>query len=356
MNLKTLVSLVTSAGISPLAQAGGMAPGKGKSASKPNIIYILADDLGYGDVGCYGQKLIKTPNLDRLASEGIMFTRHYAGCPVSAPSRASLMTGLHTGHTYIRGNKEARPEGQEPMNAASVTIAEVLKQKGYVTGAFGKWGLGMAHTDGGPNKQGFDEFFGFLCQRYAHRYYPAYLWHNDQKYPLAGNDWSKKETYAPDVIQEKTLEFIKAHKDTNFFLYVPSIMPHAELIAPDDKYLAMYKGKFEETPWTGKGGRAANDYGQEGFDIGGYAPQATPKAVFAAMVTRLDAHVGEILQLIKKLGIENNTLVIFSSDNGPHQEAGADPDFFNSNGGFKGYKRDLYEGGDPCSHDCPLAK
>lgn len=342
MKFSTLLSLATAAGISPLNTTGTISASPKSKPSKPNVIYILADDLGYGDLGCYGQKYIKTPNLDRMAAEGILFTRHYAGCSVSAPSRSSLMTGLHTGHTYIRGNKEVKPEGQEPLNAASFTMAEMYKQKGYITGAFGKWGLGMSDSEGSPNKQGFDEFFGYLCQRYAHRYYPDYLWHNNKKVILPGNGWKGTQTYAPDVIQEKALEFIKTHKDTSFFLYVPNILPHAEVIAPDDKYLAMYKDKFEEKSWNGGNGAA---YGGPDFNIAGYAPQSFPKAVFAAMVSRLDAQVGEIIKLVKDLGIENNTLIIFSSDNGPHQEGGADPDFFNSNGGFRGYKRDLYEGG-----------
>jgi arylsulfatase A-like enzyme len=318
-------------------------------ADRPNIIYILADDLGYGDLGCYGQQKIKTPNIDRMASQGMLFTQHYSGCAVCAPSRSSLLTGQHTGHTYIRGNMEVQPEGQEPLAASAITIAEILKQAGYRTGAFGKWGLGMAGTEGSPNKQGFDEFFGYLCQRYAHRYYPEYLWDNDQKFMLDGNDWNNQKTYAPDVIQQRTLEFIRINKGNPFFAYVPMVIPHAELIAPEDSFLNLYNGQLEEKPWgydnISDDPHRGNDYGSGNFEVRGYAPVNNPRAMFAAMVSRLDHQVGEILNLLNELGIAENTMVIFTSDNGPHQEAGADPDFFNSNSGFRGYKRDLYEGG-----------
>jgi len=315
--------------------------------AKPNIIYILTDDLGYGDLGCYGQEKIKTPNIDKLAAQGMLFTRHYSGSTVCAPSRSSLLTGLHTGHTYIRGNTEIQPEGQEPIPAEALTIAEVLKTQGYVTGAFGKWGLGMADTEGSPNKQGFDQYFGPLCQRNAHRYYPTYLWENEHKFMLGGNDWTDKVTYAPDVIQARVLDFIKANKDTSFFLYVPCALPHAELLVPDDSLFQKYKGLFEETPFglNAQNVHQGNDYGSPDFSIQGYAPQPTPKAAFAAMVSRLDLYVGEIMELVNELGLTENTIIVFTSDNGPHREAGADPDFFGSNGGLRGYKRDMYEGG-----------
>lgn len=316
---------------------------------KPNIIIIMADDLGYGDLGCYGQTKIQTPNIDKLAEQGMVFTQFYSGCAVSAPARSSLLTGLHTGHTWIRGNKTIGDEGDEPLGADVFTLAQLMKKAGYVTGAFGKWGLGMADTPGGPNQKGFDEFFGYLCQRQAHRYYPQYLWHNDQKYYLKGNDWTEKHTYSADVIHNETLNFIKANKDKPFFLYVPSIIPHAELMAPEDKFLEMYKGKFEETPWgvdnSSGNPYAGNDYGSQDFKIFGYAPQPTPRTVFAAMVSRLDAQVSEIMNMLEELGLSENTLILFTSDNGPHQEGGADPDFFDSNGPLRGYKRDLYEGG-----------
>lgn len=321
---------------------------KKESRKMPNVIYMLADDLGYGDLGCYGQEFIKTPQIDKMAIEGMKFMQHYSGSAVCAPARSSLMTGLHTGHTFVRGNKEIGNEGQQPLDEDVYTMGQLMKEAGYVTGAFGKWGLGMQNTTGSPLRKGFDEFFGYLCQRYAHRYYPEYLWHNDQKFPLDGNDWTSMVSYAPDVIHEKSLEFIRENKDKPFFLYIPFVAPHAEIIAPEDEFLEIYKGKFEETHWGVKNEdnkNAGNDYGAANFNIAGYAPQCTPRAVYAAMVSRLDAQVGEVLDLIKELGIDDNTLVIFTSDNGPHQEGGADPDFFNSNGPFKGYKRDLYEGG-----------
>lgn len=315
--------------------------------TKPNIIYILADDLGYGDLGSYGQVNFSTPNLDKLASEGIRFINHYSGSTVSAPSRSVLMTGLHTGHTPIRDNKEYEPEGQHPIADDAFTIAEMLKEEGYATGAFGKWGLGAVGTSGDPNNQGFDEFFGYNCQRVAHRYYPASLWHNDQKIDLPGNDWTNTETYAPDVIQEQVLEFIESNKDQPFFLFYPNVIPHAELIAPEDEILEQYMGKFEETPF--KGGNVKKKieeaaYG-EGINIAAYCPQENPKAVFAAMVTRLDRQVGEVMEKLKELGIDDNTIVIFTSDNGPHKEGGIHPEDFNSNGELRGFKRDLYEGG-----------
>lgn len=308
---------------------------------KPNVIYIMADDLGYGDLGCYGQEKIKTPNIDNMASEGMLFTQHYSGSTVCAPSRSSLMTGMHTGNTYIRGNKSTPPEGQYPLAAENLTVAEIMKEAGYATGAFGKWGLGMHDNEGSPNAQGFDEFFGFLCQAVAHRYYPEYIWHNNNKVYLEGNDWSHTKVYAPDVIHQNTLEFIRKNQKNPFFLYVPSIIPHAELIAPEDTFLALYRGKFDNPQTSYKG----NDYGAEDFRIPGYASQNNPREVIAAMISRLDHQVGEIIHLLRELGIAENTLVIFTSDNGPHLEGGADPDFFQSAGGLKGYKRDLYEGG-----------
>jgi arylsulfatase A len=307
--------------------------------ARPNLIYILADDLGYGDLGCYGQKFIETPNIDRMAAQGMLFTSHYSGSTVCAPSRSSLMTGLHTGHTQIRGNRRNQPEGQFPLSAGTVTLPGLLKEAGYVTGAFGKWGLGYPGSEGDPLNQGFDVFFGYNCQSYAHRYYPEYIWHNENKYYLEGNDWSNKVTYAPDLIHTKTLDFIRENADTSFFLFVPSLIPHAEMIVPEDEILAGYRGQFDEIPWKG------NDYGSEDFSIPGYCSQAEPFATHAAMISRLDRQVGEIMQLITDLGIAENTFIIFTSDNGPHSEGGANPEFFDSNSIFRGSKRDLYEGG-----------
>ena len=312
----------------------------------PNIIFILADDLGYGDLSCYGQQKFSTPNIDRLAKEGMKFTSFYSGNTVCAPSRSALLTGQHTGHTPIRGNSEVRPEGQRPLPAGTVTIPKVLHPAGYVSGAIGKWGLGFVGTEGDPLAQGFDRFFGYNCQRYDHRYYPAYLWDGELQVFLPGNDMRTKTTYAPDVLQTETLQFVRANRDKPFFLFVPTPIPHAELIAPDDEIFAQFKGKFPETPflgWAGQWGGEA-DYGPHAA-VGGYAPQPMPKATYAAMVTRLDRQVGELLRLLDELGLADNTIIFFTSDNGPHLEGGNDPDFFDSNGPLRGYKRDLYEGG-----------
>jgi arylsulfatase A-like enzyme len=304
----------------------------------PNIVLILADDLGYGDLSCYGQRKFSTPNIDRLADQGMLFIRHYAGCTVSAPSRSSLMTGMHTGHTPIRGNKSWKPEGQWPLPASSFTLAEMLKTRGYVTGAFGKWGLGFIGTDGDPNSQGFDEFFGFNCQGLAHNYYPYYLWHNDSKIILPENEDHKTGAYAPDTIHKTALEFIRKNKDRPFFLYYPTTIPHAELFAKEE-YMKMFRGRFEpEKSYKGVDGG-------EQFRKGPYGSQPEAHAAFAAMVKELDDYVGELLTRLEELGIADNTIVFFASDNGPHLEGGADPDYFDSNGGLKGYKRDLYEGG-----------
>jgi len=313
-----------------------------ETSRKTNIIFILADDLGYGDLGFLGQQYIETPNIDRLAKEGMFFSNFYSGSTVCAPSRSSFLTGLHTGHTPIRGNSEVQPEGQLPMPDSVMTVGKSLQNAGYVTGAFGKWGLGFIGSTGEPENQGFNEFFGYNCQRYAHRYYPDYLWHNDQKIDLPGNDWTKAEDYAPDWIQEKTLLFIEENKDKPFFLFMPIVTPHAELAAPDDEIMAKYKAMFpDEKPYIGGPGA---DYGSD-MRIPGYQSQLYPHATFAAMVERIDRYVGEVLDKLEENGLSENTLIIFSSDNGAHQEGGADPEFFNSNGQFRGFKRDLYEGG-----------
>lgn len=308
-------------------------------AQKPNIIYILADDLGYGDLSCYGQQHFQTPNLDRMAKEGMRFTQHYAGCTVSAPSRSSLMTGLTTGHTPVRGNKEMTGEGQWPLPANTTTLPKLLKQAGYATGAFGKWGLGYPGSSGDPNNQGFDEFYGFNCQRMAHNYYPDHLWDNQKKEVLEGNTGDKFEQYAPELIHQRALQFIEKNKGNSFFLYYPTTIPHAELKVPQ-QYLERFKGKFlPEKAFKG------TDFGGINFREGPYGSQPESHAAFAAMVTLLDEKVGEIFAKLKELGLEKNTIVLFSSDNGPHLEGGADPDYFDSNGPLRGYKRDLYEGG-----------
>ena len=306
---------------------------------KPNIVLILADDLGYGDVGFNGQNLIKAPNLDRLANDGITLKQFYAGTAVCAPSRSSLMTGKHTGHTFIRGNLGIEPEGQYPIPDTIVTLAEVLKKSGYKTGAYGKWGLGPVGSQGDPNKQGFDHFFGYNCQSLSHRYYPEHLWDDQKKVILKENGKLESlKQYAPDLIQQQALAFIDKNKKEPFFLFLPYILPHAELIVPNDSIFRYYKGKFAEKPFKGF------DYGTNAKPTG-YVSQQYPHATFAAMVARLDLYVGQVINKLKELGLEENTLIIFTSDNGPHKEGGADPDFFNSAAGLRGIKRDLYEGG-----------
>ena len=311
---------------------------------KPNIIYILADDLGYGDLSCYGQTQFETPNIDKLAASGMRFTQHYSGSTVCAPSRSALMTGLHTGHTPIRGNRELKPkEGQLPIPGHFETLPEVLKKAGYATGAFGKWGLGYSGSEGDPTNQGFDEFYGYNCQRMAHRYYPPYLWDNQEKDSLAGNDWTNTVTYAPDKIHERAMNFIKKNKDQPFFAYIPLVQPHAELIAPNDSIMAKFLGKYEEPKV--KPTKSTGNYGP-GIEISKYAFQENPKAVYAAMIYRIDVYIGQIMAQLETLRIAENTIIIFTSDNGPHYEGGHDPEAnFNSNGQYRGHKRDMYEGG-----------
>lgn len=309
--------------------------------TSPNIVYILADDLGCADLSCYGQTKFQTPHIDALAATGMKFSQHYTGSTVCAPSRSTLMTGLHTGHSPIRGNKELEVEGQTPMPGEYVTVAELLKTKGYTTGAFGKWGLGFIGSEGDAINQGFDTFFGYNCQRMAHRYYPPYLWSNDEKYPLEGNDWIHTVTYAPDVVQEKTLEFIEDNKDVPFFAYVPFIQPHAEMISKEDSIFKSFSGRWVEGPVKTT---YASDYGPD-IVTHHYCLQDEPYATFATMVTYMDNYVGEIVAKLKELGIYDNTIIMFASDNGPHQEGGHNPDFFNSTGLYRGHKRDLYDGG-----------
>src|SRR5690606_22857917 len=274
----------------------GLLPLTPHAQKRPNIVFILADDLGYGDLGVYGQTHIHTPNLDRLAAEGMRFTQFYAGTTVCAPSRSVLLTGQHTGHTYIRGNKEIQPEGQEPLADSVQTFAQLLQQAGYTTGAFGKWGLGMVGTRGDPNHNGFDEFFGYNCQRQSHRYYPTHLWHNSEKVILEGNDLSGKVHDAAAVIQEKTLAFLERHRHEPFFLYVPVVLPHAELQGPEDEHYRQYEHAFDETPHKGNG------YGP-GATVGGYASVDKPRATYAGMVSRLDAYAGEILAMLDEPGL-----------------------------------------------------
>ena len=319
-----------------------------KEQPKPNVVFILADDLGWGDLSCYGQELFSTPNIDALAAHGLKFNQCYAGVAVSAPSRSCLLTGMHTGHTPIRGNrpvdKRVWPEGQQELPAGTRTIFHDFRDAGYATGAFGKWGLGFVGSTGDPGTMGVDEFFGYNCQTLAHSYYPDHLWHNSDKVVLEDNVDEipyGEGTYSADLIHEKALEFLEnsVADGKPFFMWYPTTIPHAELIVPQDSIIQRLKGKYPETPFSGV------DQGMPRFRVGGYCSQEYPHATFAAMVTRLDVYVGQIVAKLKELGVYDNTIIMFASDNGPHMEGGADPDFFNSNGPWRGYKRDLYEGG-----------
>lgn len=303
-----------------------------KISSKPNIILILADDLGYGDLGCYGQQKIATPNLDKLAKSGMRFTQFYAGATVCAPSRAALMTGLHTGHTAVRGNKGMKPEGQFPLPDSTQTIAKMLQQNGYNTGAFGKWGLGFPGSGAEPHNMGFNTFFGYNCQSLAHNYYPDHLWSNEKRIDYPGNAESHS-VYSADLIHNEAMKFVAAQNKKPFFLFLPYTVPHADLAVPHDSVYEHYVKLFNEKPQTPKAGNALHTL------------DPYPHAAYAAMVSRLDKYVGEVVAAITKKGMLENTLILFSSDNGPHKEGGNDPYFFNSNGGFTGIKRDLYEGG-----------
>ena len=295
-------------------------------SKSPNIVFVLADDMGIGDLGCYGQKKIQTPNIDQLAECGLLFTHHYSGSTVSAPSRCCLLTGKHTGHAYVRGNKGVKTEdGFFDLNlpAEEKTVAEVLKEKGYATMCVGKWGLGGPHTSGSPANKGFDYFFGYLSQGAAHRYYPDFLYENDDKVML------NKQVYSHFLIMDKGLDFIRKNASQPFFAYFAITPPHADLDYPD---LSQYEDAFPETPYI-------NDKPK------GFKTQMKPKAAYAAMVSEIDKNVGQIIKLLKEQGVWDNTIFIFSSDNGVHSVGGHDPDFFDSNGPFRGYKRDLYEGG-----------
>lgn len=291
---------------------------------RPNIIYLLLDDAGYGDLSCYGQTRFQTPNVDALAREGMKFTQHYAGSTVCAPTRCSLMTGLHTGHAQVRGNREVKPEGQSPLKAGTTTVAGLLKDAGYRTGAFGKWGLGFPGSEGDPVNQGFDVFYGYNCQREAHTYYPKWLWDNLEKVELDG------ETYAHDLIVERALRFIRESREGPFFCFLPWTIPHAAMHVPES-YAAPFREKFpqfEDVIGKYKGPHVKN-----------------PVAAFAGMMVKMDEDVGRVSQLLKELEIDENTIFLFTSDNGPHREGGHRPGFFDSNGPLRGHKRDLTEGG-----------
>ncbi|HUG93984.1 MAG TPA: arylsulfatase [Planctomycetaceae bacterium] len=304
--------------------------GAADSASRPNIVFIMADDLGWGHLGCYGQQKIRTPHLDRLAAGGMRFTQAYAGSHVCQPSRSVLMTGLHTGHTPVRAN-----DVDQLLDDADVTVAEVLKAAGYATGGFGKWGLGFENTPGHPLRQGFDEWFGQLLQVHAHFYYPYWVWHNDEKYPLPANENGGRGQYVQDEIHAQALDFIRRNHDRPFFAYLPYIIPHVELVAPEDSE-EPYRGKFPR--------RALID------PRPGYISSDDGFVTLAGMISRLDRQVGEVLALLQELGVAENTVVIFTSDNGA-QNGGKDggwtamTDFFRGNGPLRGYKGQFYEGG-----------
>lgn len=314
-----------------------------KQVKKPNIVYILTDDLGYGDLGSYGQKIIKTPYLDKMAAEGIRFTQHYAGAPVCAPSRASLMTGRDTGHCWVRGNYETGPRGfgaELELRPEDKTIGELLQKAGYNTAMIGKWGMGMDETTGEPNKKGFDYSYGFLNQAHAHWQFPQYLYRNGKKESVEQNSGGKRSYFSNDIFTDEALGFIKAEREKPFFLYLAYTTPHAELLVPEDSIFDSYKGKFKESPFV------ANMSGSNRKDsLGYYRSQEYPFAAYAAMITHIDNDVHKIINQLKQLGLDENTIVMFSSDNGPHKEGGAKPEYFDSNGEFRGIKRNLNEGG-----------
>ena len=331
---------LTGLGAAALALGGQKPPRR-----KPNIVYLLADDLGYGELGCYGQKWIRTPHLDRMAAEGMRFTQHYSGSPVCAPSRCVLMTGKHTGHATIRNNGNPKGPafdrlreqygckfpGQHPIPDDELTLGEILQRHGYATAAIGKWGLGHFGTTGDPNRQGFDLFYGYNCQAHAHNHYPRFLWRNGKKETLPGNDRSLTgKHHSQDLFIREALKFIRAHRDRPFFLYMPFIIPHLSIQVPEST-LDDYKGKIPEAPYKHRG----------------YLQHPFPRAGYAAMVTHMDRGIGEILALVKERGLDDDTLVMFSSDNGPtyRRLGGSDSDFFRSAGPFRGLKGSVYEGG-----------
>lgn len=307
------------------------APSSRAAEPPPNLIFILADDLGWGELGCYGQKIIRTPSIDRLAKEGMRFTQFYSGSPVCAPARCTLMTGKHTGHSYIRDNREVKPEGQVPLAASETTIAKLFHDRGYRTAAIGKWGLGMPTDEGDPHQHGFDSFFGYYCQRHAHNHYPSYLWRDAERFTLEGNPGKatgKQHTH--DLFEAEALKFLDANREHPFFLYLPVTISHLALQIPDEE-LAPYA----ELPET------------EVAEKSSYFPHPKPRAAYAAMVSRLDRTVGKVVERVKQLGLEKNTIIVFSSDNGPTygRLGGADSDFFQSAGDLRARKGSVYEGG-----------
>lgn len=338
-------------------------PAQKRNKNVPNIIFILCDDMGYGDLGCYGQPYISTPHIDNLAKEGMRFTQAYAGSPVSAPSRASFMTGQHTGHTEVRGNKEywngkvmyGKNEdyavvGQHPYDPNHVILPEIFKRNGYTTGMFGKWAGGYEGSVSTPDKRGIDDYYGYICQFQAHLYYPNFLnryypelgdtgvvrvtLKDNIEYPMYGIGYDMRPEYSADLIHHEAMKWIDRQNDNKpFFGIFTYTLPHAELVQPDDSILMSYKNKFKKDKFF------------KGSEGSRYNAVAHTHAEFAAMITRLDSYVGEIMNELKRKGLDKNTIVIFSSDNGPHEEGGADPTFFGRDGKLRGLKRQCYEGG-----------
>jgi len=334
---------------------GCQSPPSAEYTRPPNIIYILADDLGYGELGSYGQSLINTPHLDRLASEGMRFLQHYSGSSVCAPSRCTLLTGRHTGHCQVRDNYELggfldeEERGQLPLEPESFTLGRMLQEVGYATAVIGKWGLGGPESTSMPTLQGFDFFYGYLDQKQAHNYYPSHLWRNTawdtlrndyfhphQRFPNhldpldpASYDQYKGPDYAPDLMALEAERFIREHAENPFFLYFPHVAPHLALQVPDEE-LEAYEGVLEESPYAGDRG---------------YLPHIRPQSAYAGMISRMDAHVGRILALLDELNLTQHTIVLFSSDNGPTYVGGVDTEMFQSTGGLRGFKGEVYEGG-----------
>lgn len=325
---RVLVLLGAAALLAATVAAGRQGP---PATARPNIVIVQADDLGYGDLSAYGQAQFQTPALDRLAAAGIRFTEYYAGSTVCAPSRAALMTGLHTGHTWIRGN------GEIPLRDEDVTVAMALRDAGYRTAVIGKWGLGRPGTAGQPDRKGFDYSFGFLDHRHAHRQFTDHLYRNSE--PVATD---VEHDYVNDLFTREASAFIERSDPRPFFLYLNYTVPHAELRVPDDS-LAPMRGRFPETPYV-NATADAKVTGPDDVSLG-YRSQPTPKAAFAAMIVRMDRDIGTLVDLLRARGLDRRTLVMFISDNGPHQEGGGEPAFFKSSGGLRGIKRDLYEGG-----------
>ena len=336
--------------------AGLLSAGDGAQTQRPpNLVFIIADDLGYGELGCYGQKRIKTPNIDRLAADGMRFTQYYAGSTVCAPSRCVLMTGRHPGHGFIRDNRAGPTDvpgefrGDVPIPAATRTLADEFKQHGYATAGFGKWGLGGPYSTGDPLRHGFDQFFGYLGQWQAHNHYPQFIFKNGEKFPLNNPPIDVHERlpqtfdakdpasyrrfigsdYVPDRLADEALRFVDQHVSDPFFLYYPTTVPHLALQVPEES-LAEYRGQWPDPPYPG---------------TNMYSPHFTPRAAYAAMITRMDRDVGRLLRALADRGLAERTIVVFTSDNGPTYVGGTDTEFFQSAHGLRGFKESLYEGG-----------